>query len=79
MQTQTQLKPIKCEFGVVKEIWLSENKVVLIHSPAWTETARRIQEELMAEGYDVVRLNTGVEEDDIRAEELLDMCFQING
>jgi predicted CoA-binding protein len=66
---------IKCEFGVMKKIWLSERKVVLIHSPQWTETARRIQEELMTEGYDVIRLNTGVEEDARRAEELLDICF----
>jgi hypothetical protein len=29
----------------------------------------------MTEGYDVIRLNTGVEEDARRAEELLDICF----
>ena len=66
--------PIKCEWGVVKEVWLSENKVVLIHSPDWTETARRIQEELMTEGYDVIRLNTGVDYEAEEAERLLDKC-----
>jgi hypothetical protein len=70
-----QTKTIKCEFGVVKRVWF-ENKVVLIHSPAWTETARKLQEQLMDEGYHVVRLNTGVDIDAEMAEELLDMCFQ---
>jgi hypothetical protein len=56
------MRNVRCEFGVIKKVWLGERKVVLIHSPDWTETARRMQEELMAEGYDVIRLNTGVEE-----------------
>jgi hypothetical protein len=69
------MSQIKCKFGVVKEIWLSENKVVLIHDPAFWESAYRRQLELQEEGIDVVRLNTGVEEDKKTAEKLLDMCF----
>ena len=74
-QVQTQ-KPLKCEWGVVKRIWLSESEVILIHSPEFWETASRIEQGLRENGINVVRLNTGVDEDARRAEELLDMCFQ---
>jgi DNA-binding LacI/PurR family transcriptional regulator len=67
---------VECEFGVVKKVWLSENKVYLIHTPMWTETARKIEEELSKEGYDVVRLNVGVDYEAERADELLELCFQ---
>ena len=67
---------MKCEFGVVKKVWLSEDWVVLIHNPAWTETARKIQEELEEKGIEVVRLNTGVDSEADEARKLLELCFQ---
>lgn len=67
-------KPIKCEWGVVKKVWLSEKKVVLVHSPAWYETARKVEELMAEQGYNVVRLNTGNELDAELADELLDDC-----
>jgi predicted CoA-binding protein len=67
---------MKCEFGVVKKIWINENKVVLIHSPDFWETAYNLQLQLQQEGFDVVRLNTGVEEDRVEAERLFDQCFE---
>jgi maleate cis-trans isomerase len=67
---------IKCEFGVVKKVWLSENKVVLIHTPMWTETARKLEEEFEEEGIEVLRLNTGVDYEAEKAEELLRLCFE---
>jgi DNA-binding LacI/PurR family transcriptional regulator len=76
-ETKEMKETIRCEFGVVKKVWLlKENKVVLIHDPAFHETARRIQEELMAEGFNVIRLNTGVDEDRIEATKLLHLCFE---
>jgi DNA-binding LacI/PurR family transcriptional regulator len=66
---------IECEFGVVKKVWLG-NKVYLIHTPMWTETARRVEEELREAGYDVIRLNVGVDYEADRADELLELCFQ---
>jgi len=67
---------MRCEFGVVKKIWIDDKKVVLIHTPMWTETARKLEEELMEEGYEVSRLNTGVDYEAEKAEELLDQCFE---
>jgi hypothetical protein len=67
---------VRCEFGAVKKIWLGENKVVLVHSPTFYETAKKIEEELIAEGYEVLRLNTGLEEDRVEAEKLLNQCFE---
>jgi DNA-binding LacI/PurR family transcriptional regulator len=67
---------MECKFGVVKKVWLSENKVVLIHDPAFWETARNLEAYLREQGYDVVRLNTGVEEDSAEAEKLLEKCFE---
>ena len=67
---------MRCEFGAVKKIWVNENKVVLIHDPSFWETAYNLQLQLQQEGYDVRRLNTGVEEDRVEAEKLLDQCFE---
>ena len=67
---------MRCEFGVVKKIWIDDKKVVLIHDPAFWETAYNLQLQLQQEGFDVVRLNTGVEEDRREAERLLDQCFE---
>jgi hypothetical protein len=67
---------MRCEFGVVKKIWIDENKVVLIHDPAFWESAYNLQIELQNEGYEVSRLNTGVEEDRKEADRLLDQCFE---
>ena len=66
---------VMCKFGVVKEVWLSEKKVVVIHSPVFWESGYRRQLELVSEGYDAVRLNTGVEEEAIEADRLLELCF----
>jgi len=67
---------MRCEFGAVKKIWINENKVVLIHDPSFWETAYNLQIELQNEGYEVIRLNVGVEEDRVEAEKLLDQCFE---
>jgi hypothetical protein len=67
---------MRCEFGGVKKIWIDDKKVVLIHDPAFWETAYNLQLQLQQEGFDVVRLNTGVEEDRREAERLLDQCFE---
>ena len=67
---------MRCKFGTVKEVWIDDKKVVLIHDPAFWETAYNLQIELQNEGYDVTRLNTGVEEDRVEAEKLIDQCFE---
>jgi len=64
-----------CKVGVVKEVWLENGKVYIIHSPAFTESAQRRQQELMEEGYDVIRLNTGIKEEAEWADELLGLCL----
>jgi len=66
---------VKCKFGVVKEIWLDEKTVVLVHSPAFTETAIKRQQELDVIRLNTVRLNTGVKEEEEEAEKLLELCF----
>jgi len=73
-----------CRFGVVKEVWVTDDKVCkvyLIHSPAFTETAIERQKHYQKhceEEYGckiiIIRLNTGVEEEAERAAELLELC-----
>jgi hypothetical protein len=67
-----------CEWGVAKVIkFIDEKKAILIKSPAFIETAERKRELLMEEGYDVMTLNTGIEEEAALADELLEKyCFQ---
>ena len=67
---------MRCVYGVVKEIWVNESKVILIHSPDFWETAYKMQIELQSRGLNVIRLNTGVEEDRREAERLLDQCSE---
>jgi hypothetical protein len=67
---------MKCEFGIVKKIWVDKKKVILIHDPAFWESAYRLQLELQEKGYEVTRLNTGVEEDRKVAERLIEQCFE---
>jgi DNA-binding LacI/PurR family transcriptional regulator len=63
---------IRCEYGTVKKIILEISKrAILIHSPAFTESAREIEDELKRQGYIVYRLNTGVKEEEKEAERLL--------
>jgi hypothetical protein len=72
------MKPIYCKVkGVVKEVWF-EDRVYVIHDPAFWETGYKRQEKLQQEGYNVIRLNTGVEEDAKLANQLLDLCFSEN-
>jgi hypothetical protein len=66
----------KCKFKVVKEVWLDENEVVLIHSPEFWYTATELEEWLRERGVKVRRLNTGVREEAEEAEKLLELCFQ---
>jgi len=67
----------KCKFGVViKIVFEDERKAVLIASPTFRVTADEVAEEFRQQGYEVSILNTGVEEEDREAEELLNKyCF----
>ncbi len=67
---------MECEFGVVK-IVRAGNKVYVIYSPDFTETAKEIMEMLGNEGYPIekiIPLNTGIEYEAELAEELLAKC-----
>jgi DNA-binding LacI/PurR family transcriptional regulator len=64
---------VRCVYGVVKEIvFEDEKKVYLIHSPSFYVTATKIEDYYKELGYDVYRLNTGVEEEEKEAERLLE-------
>jgi len=64
---------VRCVYGVVKEIvFEDEKKVILIKSPAFTETARRLREYYEEQGYEVHELNTGVDHEYEEAERLLE-------
>ena len=67
-----EMEKVICEWGVVKEIiFEDEKKVILIKSPAFTETARRLREYYEEQGYEVHELNTGVDYEYEEAERLL--------
>jgi hypothetical protein len=65
-----------CEWGVAKVIKFDEKKAIVIKSPAFIETAERKKEILIEEGYDVLTLNIGIEEESKLADEYLEKyCF----
>jgi hypothetical protein len=70
MSADNEFKPY-CVFKAVKEVWITPRTVYLIHSPATYFTATELEQWYRAQGYNVYRLNTGVEEDRIFAEQLM--------
>lgn len=68
------LIPVRCEWGVAQAVFMPGNRVYVIKSPGFAETADRLAEELAEQGYDVVVLNTGVDEEREEAERLLELC-----
>lgn len=67
-------KVVRCEWGVVKIVYTDGNVVYVIHDPAFHDTGVRVAEELAEQGYNVVRLNTGVDYEREIADKLLDFC-----
>jgi len=69
---------IKCRWGVAKVIeFTTERKAIIIKHPAFPTTAEEIIQSYRQEGYDVIILNTGVKDEAILAEQLLDKyCFK---
>jgi L-alanine-DL-glutamate epimerase-like enolase superfamily enzyme len=51
-----------------------EKRAYIIHSPTQYTTAVEKEKELKENGYDVFRLNTGVEYEEKLAEKLLERC-----
>jgi hypothetical protein len=71
-----EFKPY-CKFKTVKEIWLTPKTVYLVHSPASYYTAVELEQWYRAQGYNVYRLNTGVQEEEVFAEQLMEaVCFE---
>ena len=76
MSADNEFKPY-CVFKAVKEVWLTPRTVYLIHSPMNYNTAIELEEWYRARGINTYRLNTGVEEDRIFAEQLIQaVCYE---
>ena len=66
----------RVEWGAVTKIFLLQRTVYLIYGPSSSETAYRVRERLLLEGYDVTMLNEAVEYDAEKARKLIELALQ---